>query len=305
MISLVIPCYNEQAVIPLLYRRLSQAASEWQQDYEVIAIDDGSGDTTFDVLEQIHYQDPRWKVLRFSRNFGHQIAVSAGIHYAQGDCLAIMDADLQDPPEVLGQLLAKWQQGYDVVYAIRTTRPENVGKRLLYKVFYRLLRGIANIDIPVDSGDFCLIDRKVADILKRMPEHNRFVRGLRAWVGFRQIGVEYDRSSRIAGTTQYSLKKLWRLACDGLFAFSHLPLRLASYLGIIITIIAILAVISMWVRPIDSGQSSLATGLLLLGGVQLLCLGIVGEYLTRIYDEVRQRPLWVIAQAYGIGTGKK
>ena len=208
MISIVIPVYNEKENISELYNRITSAAEQWGDDYEVVVVDDGSSDSSLQQLAMIHWQDPRWKVLSFSRNFGHQAAVSAGLFYSRGDVVALMDADLQDPPEELPRFLEKWREGYQVVYAIRTQRKEGLLKRACYKLFYRLLRRLASIDIPVDAGDFCVMDRMVVEVLRAMPERTRFVRGLRSWAGFRQVGVPYERSSRHAGAPKYTLSKL-------------------------------------------------------------------------------------------------
>ena len=199
MISIVIPCYNEKEVLGQLYARLTSAAEKWNEPFEVILVDDGSEDETWQLIKKMHDRDSRWKIIRLARNFGHQTAISSGIYHARGDCVIIIDADLQDPPEELHRFVTKWREGYDVVYAIRAKRKENFVKKLCYKAFYRVLGTLADIDIPYDSGDFCLMDRKVVDLLSAMPERNRFVKGLRSWVGFRQIGLEYERSARAAG----------------------------------------------------------------------------------------------------------
>jgi len=228
MISVVVPCYNEEAVLPELRERLTAAAEAWDDTYEIIAVDDGSRDRTFELLAEYHASDPRWKAIRFARNFGHQTAVSAGICHAAGDCVIVIDADLQDPPEQLHRFIAKWREGYEVVYGVRRKRKEGVLKRACYKMFYRLLGRCAQIEIPHDAGDFCAMDRAVVDLLNAMPERNRFVRGLRSWIGFRQVGLEYERDARAAGKTKYTPAKLVRLALDGLVSFSAAPLRLAT-----------------------------------------------------------------------------
>jgi len=220
-----------------------EAAATWGMDYEIICVDDGSHDDTWKLLKQQHAADPRWRGLSFARNFGHQTAVSAGLHYATGDAVVVIDADLQDPPEELGRFFEKWRQGYDVVYAIRQNRKEGVFKKICYWSFYRLMAGIASFDVPLDSGDFCLMNRRVVDIIKQMPERNRFVRGLRAWAGFKQIGLAYERPARAAGETKYGFRKLLKLAWDGLFSFSTVPLILGSYLGLFISTIAALGAV--------------------------------------------------------------
>ena len=312
MISLVVPCYNEVEVLDELYSRLSAAAQSWNEPYEVVLVDDGSKEEAWSRIAAIHDRDPLWKVIRFSRNFGHQMAVSAGIFYAEGDCIIILDADLQDPPEELHRFLAKWREGYEVVYGIRTKRKEGVFKKSAYKIFYRTLMRLSQVPIPSDSGDFCLIDRKVADLLRMMPERNRFVRGLRAWAGFRQTGIVYERDARKAGEPQYTFSKLLQLAVDGLFSFSTLPLRLATYLGLIVSFIAFLGAVftllqrifAKWFAQIGLGPvpgfATIVIAILFFGATQLVCLGIIGEYIGRIYEEVKQRPLWVVRESLGV-----
>ncbi len=311
MISIVIPVYNEQETLLPLFARLSKAAQSWGEDYEVILVNDGSTDGTSDQLELIHRQDCRWKVLAFSRNFGHQTAISAGIHFSQGDVVAVMDADLQDPPEELHRFLAKLREGYQVVYAVRTKRKENIFKRASYKLFYRILKSLASIDIPLDSGDFCVMDRTVVEVLKSMPERTRFVRGLRCWGGFRQVGIAYERSARFAGNPKYTFSKLLHLALNGILSFSSVPLRLASLAGLALCFLSVVLIISLvvWVatdtrlfgmRPRDvAGWTSLISFILLLSGMQLLILGIIGEYLARVFDEVHARPPWIISHSLG------
>ena len=242
MISIVIPVYNEAENIPELYSRITHAAAQWDEEYEVVIVDDGSSDASLHQLEMLHRRDPRWKVLAFSRNFGHQAAVSAGIFYCRGDAVAIMDADLQDPPEELQRFLAKWREGYQVVYAIRMKRKEGLLKRAAYKLFYRVLHRLASIDIPVDAGDFCIMDRAVVEVLKAMPERTRFVRGLRSWAGFRQVGVAYERSRRHAGTPKYTFAQLVRLAVIGMLLFSSVPLKLAAWSGFCLCAVALLSI---------------------------------------------------------------
>jgi dolichol-phosphate mannosyltransferase len=317
MISVVIPCYNEQEVIPALYHRVTAAAAEtWNEPYEVIIVDDGSIDETYRLVLEIHTRDARWKILQLARNFGHQVAISAGMYYAKGDCVVIIDADLQDSPEEICRFIAKWREGYDVVYAIRTERKENFIKRICYKTFYRILGGLASIPIPYDAGDFCLIDRKVLNIINAMPERNRFVRGLRAWVGFRQIGLVYKRDARAAGDIKYKYRDLVKLALDGIFSFSTAPLKLSTYLGFACSFFAILGSIFTFFQKIFTewfsqfglgilpGFATTFISIMFLGGVQLICLGIIGEYLGRIYEEVKQRPVWTIKEKYGIETNQ-
>lgn len=312
MISVVIPCYNEEEVLPQLFARLGAAAETWGEEYEILLVDDGSRDATWQLILEQHARDVRWRGISFARNFGHQTAISAGIHYARGCAVILMDADLQDPPEQLHRFIAAWKDGNEVVYAIRATRKENVLKRAAYKAFYRVLRRLASIEIPLDSGDFCLMDRKVVDVLNAMPERNRFVRGLRSWAGFRQIGLEYDRDARAAGEVKYTFRKLVKLALDGVVSFSTTPLRMATYLGFVVSFFALLgAAVTILQRifvewftrmgfPYVPGFYALFTGMLFLGGVQLISLGIIGEYLGRIFDEVKGRPLWTIRETAGL-----
>ncbi|HRS96417.1 MAG TPA: glycosyltransferase family 2 protein [Candidatus Latescibacteria bacterium] len=312
MISVVIPCYNEEEVLPQLFARLGAAAETWGEEYEILLVDDGSRDATWQLILEQHARDERWRGISFARNFGHQTAISAGIHYARGCAVILMDADLQDPPEQLHRFIAAWRDGNDVVYAIRATRKENILKRAAYKAFYRVLRRLASIEIPLDSGDFCLMDRKVVDVLNAMPERNRFVRGLRSWAGFRQLGLEYNRDARAAGEVKYTLRKLIKLALDGVVSFSTTPLRMATYLGFVVSFFALLgAAVTILQRifvewftrigfPYVPGFYALFTSMLFLGGVQLISLGIIGEYLGRIFDEVKGRPLWTIRETAGL-----
>jgi len=312
MLSVVIPCYNEQDVLPQLLGRVRAAAETWGEPFEVILVDDGSTDETWDLIAGMHRLDPRFKGIRLARNFGQQIAITAGLRHASGDAVMHVDADLQDPPEQLQQFIDKWREGYEVVYAVRVGRKENPLKRLCYRVFYRIQNKLADIRMPLDSGDFGLMDRKVVDLLNRMPERNRFVRGLRSWVGFRQTGVQVERAERAAGKVKYSFRQLLKLAHDGLFAFSTAPLRLATWLGFGVSVLAMLGVVftffqrvfAPWFASIGLGPvpgfATTVIAILFLGGVQLICLGIIGEYLGRIYDEVKGRPLWTTQQTLGL-----
>jgi dolichol-phosphate mannosyltransferase len=310
-ISVVIPCFNEGEVLGELYQRLSEAAKGWEDALEVVLVDDGSTDATWEKMEDIHQRDDRWHIVRFSRNFGHQTAVSAGLQYATGDAVIVMDADLQDPPEELHRFIEKWREGYEVVYAIRKQRKENVLKRVAYKGFYRLLSSLSRHDIPLDSGDFCLMDRTVVDLINQMPEKNRFVRGLRAWAGFRQTGVEYERRERAEGEPKYTFGKLMKLAIDGIFSFSAAPLRLATFLGLLVSAVAFFGIgftlaqrfFSDWfaqfgLAPVP-GYATIVVSILFIGGVQLVCIGLVGEYVGRIYDETKRRPAWIVQEQKG------
>lgn len=311
-LSLVIPCYNESAVLSLLRERLLQSLSSAGIEWEVILVDDGSVDDTFSQLAAMHAADARFKVISFSRNFGHQTAVFAGLSHAFGDFVGVMDADLQDPPEFLLTCLGKLKEGYDVVYAVRRQRKENWVKRFCYSLFYRLLKSIAEVEIPLDSGDFCLMRQQVVAVLRQMPERDIFVRGLRAWSGFRQVGVEYNRASRAAGETKYPFRKLLRLAMDGVFAFSPLPLRMAVYLGFASLVLSFVATVCIVAWKISGfrlfgyypsavpGWTSLVCLVLFLNGMQFLILGVMGEFIGRIYNETKQRPRWVIRKVLGI-----
>lgn len=312
LVSLIIPCYNEEAVLKKLFERVTTAASSWQYDWEVLCVDDGSQDQTWKLLTEQAQNNKHWKAISFSRNFGHQIAISCGLHHAKGQAVIVIDADLQDPPEELHRFIAKWEEGYDVVYAIRQKRKENFFKKSAYWAFYRILAKMVNFEIPLDSGDFSVMDRKVVDVLKSMPERNRFIRGLRAWSGFRQIGLEYERHERAAGETKYPIKKLMKLAFDGIFSFSTVPLTLASYLGLTVSGIALLGIIFTLVQRLFSsyfagvgigpvpGYATTLISVLFLGGIQLIFLGVIGNYLSRIYDEVKGRPHWIIKESTGL-----
>jgi dolichol-phosphate mannosyltransferase len=309
-ISLIFPVYNEEKVLPLLYERIHQLIDQVDQgdyDFEVILINDGSRDMSLHLMKQFHEADPRFKVIDFSRNFGHQEAITAGIDFARGDAVILLDADLQDPPELIPQLLNKWNEGYQVVYGIRKTRKEHLFKRMAYAVFYRILQHVSDIPIPLDAGDFCLMDRVVIDTLKSMQERNRFVRGLRSWTGFHQVGLEYDREKRYSGEVKYTLPKLMKLALDGIFSFSYFPLRLASYTGFTISIISFLGILIYLYRKIvvggePKGFPTLVILILFMGGIQLIFLGVIGEYIGRIYDEVKKRPNYVIRETCGLNS---
>ena len=303
-ISLVFPVYNEEEVLPQLYQRVRHLIAQLAYDVEVIMVNDGSGDTSLELMKSFHDQDSRFKIIDFSRNFGHQLAISAGIDFAEGDAVLLLDADLQDPPELVPQFLQKWEEGYQVVYAIRKSRQEHLFKRLSYLIFYRILQKISNISIPLDSGDFCLMDRVVVDTLKSMHERNRFVRGLRSWSGFEQIGLEYDREKRQGGEVKYTMPKLMKLALDGIFSFSYFPLQIASYTGFIISVISFLGILvylykKLFIGGEPQGFPTLVILVLFMGGIQLISLGVIGEYIGRIYDEVKRRPAYVVRKIWG------
>src|SRR3989344_811270 len=305
-ISIAIPVLNEEDTIPELLRRI--VALDGHHDLrlaEVLFIDDGSHDRTFDILRTAALKDPRIKIISFSRNFGHQIAVSAAFDHAQGDAVVVIDGDLQDPPEFIPALVAKWQEGNDIVYAVRKKRKEGVAKRTIAALFYRLLRMIAEVDIPLDTGDFALLDRKVVEVMKRMPERSRYLRGLRAWSGFRSIGIEYDRNARAAGESKYTLKKMIDLAASGIIGFSTVPLRIATYIGMFMALASVLGgmfVFFQWLigwPGLVRGWASLMIGFFFVSGIQLFILGVMGEYIGRIYREVQARPLYIIGKKIG------
>ena len=314
LVSVVVPCFNEEAVIGLTHQRLVEALGDTPSlDLEIVYVNDGSRDRTEELLFALADRDPRVKVVSFTRNFGHQPAVSAGLEYASGDAVAVIDADLQDPPEVILRLVEKWREGYDVVNAVREKRKEGVAKRFAYALFYKLYRRLASIDVPLDSGDFALMDRRVVDVMNALPEKNRFVRGLRSWSGFRQTGVAYERDSRAAGETKYSFRKLLLLAFDGIVNFSTAPLSFIFGLGIVTAVIAMCAgaiylAARIFAIPIFGytpgeapGFTTLILTILFFSGVQLISIGILGEYLGRIYQEIKMRPTFVVKEVRGGG----
>jgi len=315
LLSVVIPCYNEEPVLGSTHERLSQTlAGLRDKQFELIFVDDGSRDGTFQILSELQSADARVRVLRLSRNFGHQMAVTAGLAEAIGEAVVVIDADLQDPPEVIVEMIELWQQGNDVVYGSRASREgESRFKIWTAKVFYRLINRLSDTPIPVDTGDFRLMDRKVVDVLVAMPERGRFLRGMVSWVGFRQAPVFYKRAARRAGTSKYPFLKMLRFAMDGVFSFSVLPLRLASLTGLAAIWIAIggiiLAVIArvfdLYDVKFGRGWASLFVAVLFMGGVQLLCLGVIGEYLGRIYTEVKQRPLYAVSERLGFPAAEQ
>ncbi len=299
IVSVVVPVFEEEENLPELYRRLCGALDPLVETFELVFVDDGSQDETEVMLGRLRAEDPRVVVVRLSRNFGHQAAISAGLTIASGRAVVIMDGDLQDPPEVLHQFISAWQNGYDVVYAVRTKRKEGLMRRGAYALFYRCLSAISDIEIPLDSGDFCLMDRRVVDVLNHLPERNRFVRGLRTFVGFRQVGIPYERAARAAGERKYSMTALIRLAIDGLVSFSSYPLQLATYFGFATAGVSIL--LTGWAfydvlhnRQTPRGWASTLIVVLAMSSVQLISLGIIGEYLRRIFIESKQRPGYII-----------
>lgn len=310
-ISTVIPVYNERENLDALVARLHPVVERAAGGaFEVVFVDDGSRDGSGEMLDAISRRDPRYKVIHFSRNFGHQAALQAGLDAARGEAVALLDADLQDPPELLGRFIEEWEAGYEVVYAIRRKRKESAWKRLAYATFYRTMKVVAEIDTPLDAGDFCLMDRRVVETLVALRERNRFLRGLRSWVGFRQIGVEYERESRNAGEPKYTLRKLIGLALSGYIGFSAMPLRLAAWFGFLSAgagfVVSVWAVFERLVsHAAPQGWTSTIAVILFIGGVQLIVLGVIGEYLGRVYDEVRRRPLYIVGSQVGFDEGKR
>ncbi|MFM7278336.1 MAG: glycosyltransferase family 2 protein [Microcystis aeruginosa] len=305
--SLIIPIYNEEETIPELYRRVSDVMDSLDDSVELILINDGSRDRSLNLMRELQERDARVCYISFARNFGHQAAVTAGLNFARGQVIVVLDADLQDPPELIPKMIESWQAGYHVVYAQRTKRKkESWFKRLTAYVFYRLLRRLADVDIPADTGDFCLMDRQVVEVLNSMPERNRYIRGLRAWIGFRQTAVKFERDPRFAGEVKYTFKKSLALAINSLVSFSKIPLRLSTYLGLFSALIALLMALLVlyWrLHQPESPVTGLATILIavfFLGSVQLISIGILGEYIGRIYEEVKGRPAYTIAEIAGL-----
>ncbi len=304
-LCVVTPIYNEQENLPELVDRLRKTLDGLPElDWHVVFVNDGSRDRSVPIILEMRQKDPRITLVDLSRNFGHQAALSAGLAHADADVIVMMDADLQDPPEFIPQMLAKWRQGFEVVYAVRRNRKEGPLKRLAYAAFYRLNRMIAKIDLPLDAGDFCLMDRCVADAMKSLPEYNRFLRGLRSWVGFRQTGLEYDRPDRFAGETKYSFWKLLDLAVSGFLGFSTAPLRAAVWLGLgaaaVGFMLAVWAIVSRLLDAhIAQGWASEIAVILFLGGIQLVMLGVLGEYLGNVHEEVRRRPVFIVRRFHG------
>jgi dolichol-phosphate mannosyltransferase len=303
--SVVVPIWNEEQTIPELYKRVRTTMEATGDTWEFICVNDGSRDGSLRLLLDLRAQDPRVKVIDFSRNFGHQVAITAGADFAEGDAVVVMDADLQDPPDVVPRMIEQWRAGYEVVYAVRTKREgETRFKLWTAAAFYRLLQRITDVNIPVDAGDFRLMDRRVVLAMRRLREKHRFMRGLSSWVGFKQVGIEYERAERFAGETKYPLRKMLRLAVSAITSFSMLPLQLATYLGFILAGISLLGILVTIVMRLSGslfflGQATTLVAVLFLGGIQLIFLGIIGEYLGRIYDETKDRPLYIVSRAYG------
>ena len=303
--SIVAPCYNEEANLYELHRRIKEVMEQTGEPWELVLINDGSADHTSVIMRELHTIDSRVHYIDFARNFGHQVAVTAGMDYAQGDAIILIDADLQDPPELILEMIKKWQEGYKVVYAVRTERKgETWFKLFTAKLFYRLIYRITDVNIPRDTGDFRLMDRKVVDTMKQMRERHRFIRGMTSWVGFPQTGVYYVREERFAGETNYPLRKMLKFASDAITSFSYVPLQLATYLGFIVAALSGLGMLGVIMARLFGnqaffGQATTLVMVLFLGGIQLISLGIIGEYLGRIYDEVKGRPLYVVNEVVG------
>ncbi len=302
--SIIAPVYNEIENLPVLHQRIKEVMDSTGETWELILVDDGSHDGSTEAIRQLAVEDPRVRPVIFARNFGHQIAVTAGLDFSRGDAVVIIDADLQDPPELILEMIAKWREGYQVVYAIRKEREgETFFKKLTASLFYRIIYRITDVKIPLDTGDFRLLDRAVVNVMNSMRERHRFLRGMAAWVGFRQIGVPYKRAARFSGQTKYPFKKMFRLALNAVTSFSYFPLQMATYVGFVSAGLSILAIpVVIIVRLATSaqsgvhqlaGQATTLIAVLFLGGVQLISLGILGEYIGRIYDEVKGRPLYI------------
>ena len=306
VVSVVAPVYDEDILLPEFYRRTIAALEQLQVPFELILVNDGSHDSSGSIMDRLHESDSRVKVIHFSRNFGHQIAITAGTDHATGQAVAVIDSDLQDPPEVINEMFHKWQEGYQVIYGVRAQREgETAFKRFTASMFYRLIRRITNINLPLDTGDFRLMDQRVVAAMSKMREHHRFMRGLSVWVGFKQTGVKYNRDARSAGVTKYPFRKMLRFALDAITSFSYLPLQLATYTGFAVAgVSAIAMVLAIILRLANSdifyGQATTLVSVLFLGGIQLIFLGVIGEYLGRIYDEVKRRPLYIVAERRGV-----
>jgi len=306
LLSVIVPCLNEEEALRGTQVRLSSALEQIPTNFEIIYVDDGSTDATPEVLRELQAYDSRVRVVRFSRNFGHQMAITAGLEHAAGDAVVIIDADLQDPPETIMDFFRKWQEGYDVVYGVRTEREgETAFKLWTAKLFYRFMTRLSDTQIPMDTGDFRLMDRRVLNVLLGMPERDRFVRGMVSWLGFSQVAVPYRREARVAGVTKFSFFKMLRFALDGIFSFSIVPLRVATWTGFITSFLAILGIVLvslehfLGVEGLVKGWTSTMFAVLFIGGVQLICMGIIGEYIGRIYGESKHRPLYVVREILG------
>ena len=304
MYSIVTPVFNEEENIAEFYNRLLAVMNELEQSYEIIFVNDGSNDRSMELLLTLRESDKKIKVIDFSRNFGHQMAISSGINYSKGSAVIVLDSDLQDPPEFIPELIKEYKEGYDVVYAVRKERKEGLFKRTAYSSFYRLFNKISHTEIPLDTGDFCIMDEHVVKQLNLMTERHRFVRGIRSWVGFKQKGLEYKRDKRYAGSPKYTYIKLFKLALDGIFSLSYMPLRISFYLGLFVSSFSFLAIflvlyLKLFTDIVVKGIATPTIFVLFLGGIQLISIGLIGEYIGRIYDEVKHRPLYIVKQLIG------
>ena len=301
--TIIAPVFNEKESLPFLYQRVKEVMDSTGEPWELVLVDDGSRDGYTDEIRSLAAHDKRVRPVIFARNFGHQIAVTAGLDYSRGQAVVIIDADLQDPPEVILEMIQKWREGFEVVFAVRADREgETWFKKFTASAFYRLIYRITDVKIPLDTGDFRLLDRKVVNVMNRMREHHRFLRGMSSWVGFKQVGVSYKRAARFAGETKYPFKKMFKLALNAITGFSYLPLQIATYMGFFSALLALIAIpVVIIMRSLNEGaffgQASVLIAVLFLGGVQLVSLGILGEYVGRIYDEVKGRPLYVVSEA--------
>lgn len=302
VLSVIVPMFNETGCLDELYRRVKEVMEQTKERWELVLVDDGSTDGSTEMIRKLAKNDDHVRPVIFARNYGHQIAVTAGMDYSRGDAVVIIDADLQDPPEVMLELIAKWREGFEVVYAVRAEREgESWFKLATASLFYRLIYRITDVKIPMDSGDFRLLDRKVVNVMNQMRERQRFLRGMSSWVGFRQIGVPYKRAARFAGQTKYPLKKMLKLAMTAITSFSYFPLQLATWAGVILSALSFVLLVAMIIlRAIQSnflaGQATTLIAVIFLAGIQLICVGILGEYIGRIYDEVKGRPLYTTSE---------
>ena len=310
--SLIVPIYNEEKTITELYRRVSFVMNRLDDLAELVLINDGSQDRSLPMIRELNHKDPRVCYLSFARNFGHQIAVTAGLNFVRGQVIVILDADLQDPPELIPEMIEKWQEGYQVVYAQRSRRrKESWFKRFTAYAFYRLLKYLADVDIPTDTGDFCLMDRQVVDLLNTMPERNRYIRGLRSWVGFQQTAIRFEREPRFAGEVKYTFRKSLALAVNSIVSFSKVPLRISTYLGLLSAAFSMLMglLVLYWrlYQPNSpvTGLAAITIAIFFIGSVQLISIGILGEYIGRIYEEVKSRPLYTLAEVGGFNLQSK
>jgi len=304
--SVVIPLYNEEEVALECVNRVVKVMDKIEGKYEIIFVNDGSSDKTMEIMKEQCKKNSKLKIIDFSRNFGHQIAITAGMDCAKGDAIIVMDADLQDPPEVIPKMIEKYKKGYEVVYAVRKSRKgESIFKKITAKMFYRFLQYMCSIDIPVDTGDFRLISKKVSKVMSSLTERNRYVRGLVAWVGFKQIGIEYEREERFAGETKYPLRKMIKLSIDGITSFSTKPLTISKNLGIFVALAGFIYALVIVIKKValnipNTGWSSTVVLILIIGGVQLIMIGVVGDYIARIFDESKNRPLYIINEKYNM-----